>query len=121
MEDKLYRLIIRVAIGILLIMSAGTLLIAKNFLFVCAIWLGGALSIGGFIAILFSTSHIDPNGNVQRKMLNAYIFRYLIYFVCMFIGAKAGLNILFMLLGFLCINLSIKGITFWKRKEDSDV
>ena len=120
MEDKLYQLIIRVAIGILLIMSAIALLITKNFLFVCSIWLGGILSIGGFLAILFSTAHIDPNGNVQRKMLNAYIFRYLIYFVCMFLGAKAGLNILLMLVGFLCISLSIKGITFWKRKEDSE-
>ena len=119
MEDKLYRLIIRVAVGILFVMSAIVFLLGKDILYICSIWLGGILSILGFVLILFSTDHIERYGNVKRKMLNAYIFRYLIYFVCMFLGAKAGLNILLMLLGFLCISLSIKGITLLNRKEDS--
>ena len=119
MENNLYRLIIRVAAGILFVMSAVVFLFARDLSYICSIWLGGMLSMAGFVAIVFSAKHMEWAGNIQRRMFAAYLFRYLFYFVAMFLGAKAGLNILLMLIGFLCISLSIKWITFLKRKEDS--
>ena len=118
-NKKLYLQIIRNAICILFVSSILTFLITKEWLDIVATLFGGCLSILGFLSIFLFTHHVDLDGKAAGRFVSAYIFRYLIYFVSMFLGAKAGLNILSMLIGFLCINLAIKLDTFLKRKEEN--
>mgnify|MGYP004731703639 CR=1 FL=1 len=71
MENNLYRLIIRVAAGILFVMSAVVFLFARDLSYICSIWLGGMLSMAGFVAIVFSAKHMEWAGNIQRRMFAA--------------------------------------------------
>ena len=107
------------AICILFVSIMLTYLVTKQWLAVVATLFGGCLSIAGFLSIIYFTHHVSYDAKVSGRFVSAYIFRYLIYFVSMFLGAKKGLNIVSMLIGFLCINLAIKMDTFLKRKEEN--
>lgn len=120
MENKeLYQRILKLAFVILMITCAITLFITKACVYVFSTLFGGILSMLGFISIIYFTHYASLEGNVKSRFTSAYIVRYLIYFVLMFIGAKVGLNIVSMLLGFLCINLAIKMDTLLRRKEEN--
>lgn len=120
MENKqLYFRIIRNAIVILGLCTFLTFLVMKEMLYVYSTLFGGMLSVLGFIAIVLTIRYTSMSGNVKGKFTGAYIFRYLIYFLAMFSAMKAGLNILSILIGFLCINLSIKMNTILTRKEEN--
>lgn len=120
MENKeLYQRILKKAFAILCITSAITFFITKAWMYVFATLLGGILSVLGFVSIVYFTHHASLEGDVKTRFTSAYIFRYLIYFIVMFMGAKAGLNIVSMLLGFLCINLAIKMDTLFRGKEEN--
>lgn len=122
MEDKeLYRKILRYALIILISASIISFLVMQDMIYVYSVLFGGFLSILGFISIVYMVTFISLEGNVKQKFMGAYILRYLIYFACMFMGAKVGLNIVSMLIGFLCINLSIKIEAVLERKEESEL
>ena len=91
----------------------------KEWMYVYSTLFGGMLSVLGFIAIIWMTQTTSMSGNVKGKFTSAYVFRYLIYFLAMFSAMKAGLNIISILIGFLCINLSIKMDTILTRKEEN--
>ncbi|NBK98240.1 MAG: hypothetical protein EOM50_09490 [Erysipelotrichia bacterium] len=120
MENKhLYKMIIRYAIIYLLLASLVSFLMMQNLSYVYATLLGGILSILGFSSIIYMANNSALEGNVKKSFTVAYLVRYLIYFVCMFVGAKLGLNIISMLIGFLCINIGIKIQAVFERKEEN--
>lgn len=118
-DKKLYLTIYRNAVWILLACMILTYVCTQNFMYVVSTLFGGILSMLGFLTIILFTYSTSLEGNVRGKYTGAYIFRYLIYFIAMFLAMKAGLNIVSILIGFLCINLSIKLDTFLKRKEEN--
>lgn len=120
MEDKeLYRKILRNACILLLCGMLISFLVMQNMIYVYSVLFGGILSILGFISIVYMVSFVSLEGNVKGKFTSAYILRYLIYFVAMYVGAKLGLNIVSMLIGFLCVNISIKINAVFERKEEN--
>ena len=118
-DKKLYQNIYRNAWIILLCSCVLTYVFTKAWVYVISTLFGGILSMFGFTLIILFTHHVSLSGNVNGKFVGAYIFRYLIYFIAMFLAMKAGLNIISILIGFLCINLSIKIDTLIKRKEEN--
>lgn len=117
-DKKLYLKIYRNALFILTICSAITYLVTRKWMYVVSTIFGGILAMIGFLAIILFTYHVSFDGNVRGKFTGAYLFRYLLYFICLFFAMKIGLNIVSMLIGFLCINLAIKFDTFFTRKEE---
>lgn len=118
-NKKLYIRILRNALVILGLCSLLTFIVTREMKYVYSTLFGGILSMLGFIAIAYMTHTMSLSGNVKGKFTSAYVFRYLIYFIAMFLAMKVGLNIISILIGYLCINLSIKIDTAFTRKEEN--
>lgn len=118
-EDKqLYLGIVKKAGLILIASTLMVFAVTLDMMMALSVVFGGGLSLAGFAAIIYSTNAMSLEGNVKGKVMGAYLFRYLIYFMFMFTGTKIGLNIVSMLIGFLCVNLGIKVHTLLERKEE---
>ncbi len=119
MENKqLYQKILKNAFFILIVATLVTLLVMRELSYGIATLLGGFLSITGFLSIIMMT-HSSLHGNVKARFTSAYLIRYLLYFLVMYLAMKAGLNIISILIGFLCISLSIKINEMIGRKEEN--
>lgn len=99
-------------IKIALILMIIELIISFFISFSYSYWLGiiwGAiLGILGFISIIRMVEKIEFNTKTRQKVMFNYVLRYLFYIIMLIIGYKLGLNMITMLLGFLCMNIAIK-------------
>lgn len=117
-NNKLYKNIVYTTLLLVLVLGILVSCIGKDILYGVSTLYGGALGIGGFLWIVKMTSQIEPNGNVQGKVIVHYLLRYLIYAGCLVLGIYINLNIFPMLIGFVCINLSIKYNAYKNGKEE---
>lgn len=119
MENNIvYRQIVKVALILIGVLSIVVGIIGQDLAFALSLVYGGALGVGGFLWIVVMTSKIDGNTNAQKLVIVHYILRYLLYAGMLILGLCINLNIFSMLLGFVCINLSIKYNVYKNGKEE---
>lgn len=118
-DKKLYRSIIQKAILILFASMFIVWLVSKSLMYALSVLIGGVLSLLGFVFVMYSVYTMNLEGNVKGKVVGAYLFRYVMYFLVMFAAASIGFDILSMLIGFLCVNLGIKVNTLLERREEN--
>lgn len=117
-ENKLFQDIIKMAIAIMLVLCGLAFLIMQDIMYPIGVLVGGIVSILSFLWIVAMTNRIIESPKAQAMAMTHFIFRYLLYIVVFFIGYKCGLNILSMLIGSVCVNVSIKLNTYLKGKEE---
>ncbi len=118
-DKKLYLSIVKKAFMILLLSMLIVMLLTQDIMYMLSVVIGGVLSLLGFVAVIYSVNTMSMSGNVKGKVVGAYLFRYVIYFLVMYAAAKTGFDILSMLVGFLCVNLGIKVNTLLERREEN--
>lgn len=115
MEKNMYQQIIKIASIFLIIACIITYMISFDVLMAISIVVGGITNILGFIYIIIMVNNLDFNKNVSAIVVGHYLIRYLIYIGIFSISYMIGLNILTMLIGFLCIHFGI--IVYTKLDE----
>ncbi len=117
-ERKLYERIVFIACAILAVMCGLSLLIKQDWTYPLSVFIGGLMAIVGFLWIIYSTGRILQSKKATTLAMTNYLIRYLVYGGILLVGILSGLNILAMLIGFLCINFAIKVNTYLERKEE---
>lgn len=107
-RNSIYTKIVILAVLITILFGVVVLLITHDMMFVCSILLGAALSVLGFIWIVLSSKVLLQSTHASPMAMAQYFIRYVIYAIVMYLGMRLGLHVIFMLLGFLSINLAIK-------------
>ncbi len=115
MKENMYKKIIQIATIFLTICALAIYVVTQNVSMALGIIVGGTMNILGFLYIIVMVKNLDFDRNVQAVVSGHYLFRYLIYIIVFYICYQIGLNILTMLIGFLCINFGI--IVYTKLDE----
>lgn len=118
-EKELYLRIIKIAMGLLLVLCGFAFLIMREWIYPVSVLAGGAMAIVGFIWIIVSTGKILTSSKATALAMVNYFIRYLLYGVILVLGILGGLNIVSMLIGFLCVNFAIKINTYLEGKEEN--
>lgn len=113
----MYQKIMKLA-GMIMVLSAFiAYLIMHDITYPLGVLLGGILSIGGFYWIVVMTNKIVSSNKAQSLAVVHYLIRYLIYAVVLTIAILQGLNIISILIGFLCVSFAIRINTYLEGKE----
>ncbi len=111
----MYQKIAKLACLFLSVVSVITYIMSADFMMAMGVVVGGITNILGFIYIIVMVNSLDFRKNVTAIVVAHYIVRYLIYIGIFTVSHFVGLNILTMLIGFLCINFGI--IVYTKLDE----
>ena len=118
-NKELYLRILRNACIFLIIMTLLVYFITNNVRYMLAVVIGGVMSMLGFGSII-GQSHFLGEGSTSKFVI-AYLIRYILYFIVMYIAMAHGFHVICILIGFLSISISIKINEFYesvKRKEE---
>ena len=113
---KRFKNMMRLAFIIAIIAGIISFLITKNSIHFVSIMYGTVIGVLGFKWIIQMMEKIEFNEKTKRNVVINYLLRYLCYAILMIIGYQYGLNILTMLIGFVCMNLSIKIYTILEER-----
>lgn len=117
-ENKLFQDIIKMAFAIMLVLCGLAFIIMQDITYPIGVLLGGCVSMISFLWIVAMTNKIIDSPKAQALAITHFMFRYLLYIIVFLIGYKCGLNILSMLIGSVCVNVSIKLNTYIQGKEE---
>lgn len=117
-EKELYKRILKIAVAIVFVLCGLAFLIMRDFCYPLSVFTGGMMSIAGFLWIIVSSQHILNSSKASALAMANYFVRYLIYGAILVIGILSGLDIISMVIGFLCINFAIKINTYLEGKEE---
>jgi len=117
-DDQMYKDIEKLALYIMLVIALISAIISMDIKNGLAVIYGGVLNIMGFRNIVYSSKNLMYSANASRNAMLLYMFRFIMYGVLIYFAMQVGLHIVFILLGFLSVNLAIKIHTLKTRKEE---
>lgn len=113
----MYHKVVKLACLILMICALAAFIIMRDITYPLGVLLGGILSIGSFYWIVAMTNQIVSTSKAKGLAVVHYLIRYLIYAVVLTIAILQGLNIISILIGFLCVSFAIRINTYLEGKE----
>ena len=114
----MYKEIEKLALLIMLVIAVVSGVVSINLMNGISVIYGGILNIIGFRNIVVSSKKLLYNPHASKNATIQYMLRFILYGVLIYLGMQVDLHIVFMLLGFLSINLAIKVHTIRTQKEE---
>lgn len=117
-DDKMYKEIEKLALLIMAVIALVCGIVSMDLMNGLSVVFGGILNIIGFRNIVVSSKNLLNSPHASRNATIQYMIRFILYGILIYLGMQVGLSIVFMLLGFLSVNLAIKIHTLRTRKEE---